>query len=74
LAVPLFKSMENTKTHEFESYVESFKSKMVKRYNWSIKQCNEFDNSQLYQHFLNGDSILDAYYKIFNVAPDLCEN
>ena len=66
--------MNNTKA-SFEEFVESFKMKLVKRYNWSVADAYNYQNEEgLKEAYEKGLSPEEAYFSLFNVAPDLQKN
>jgi hypothetical protein len=55
----------------FEEYVGIFKSMLVKRYFWSVNDAYHFDSEKLKESFNKGLDRHYAYFKIFDVKPDL---
>ena len=53
-------------------FIESFKKMLVRRYNWSVKNANDFHSPELEQAFTDGLDKHQAYFKIFNVDQNLC--
>lgn len=62
--------MENT-TKTFNEYLEGFKVMLVRRYQWSVTEANQFNSEELKKCFDEGLNKYHAYFKIFNVEQDL---
>lgn len=51
--------------------VAQFKTMLVRRYNWSVEKAHKYSHPELKRHLLDGKSVEEAYFSIFNVEQDL---
>ena len=56
-------------------FVNTFKKMLVCRYNWTVAKANEFSSPELLVAYNEGLNKHQAYFKVFNVQPNLgCGN
>lgn len=67
----LFKKKKTPSGELVSEAIERFKRMLVKRYNWSVRDANRFSHSELKKNLLNGKSIEETYFVIFNKESDL---
>ena len=51
--------------------VARFKTMLVRRYNWSVKDAHKYSHPELKRHLLSGKSVEETYFSIFNLEQDL---